>query len=101
MNEKGECLVSIKASDIFRIYHISRLNVFKLIASDDLKDRLLFSWIDQRLDDVKNWKGELEVKRSELEKEVDATETYLVRIEKRLQSLQENLHLAQTTLANR
>ncbi len=57
--------------------------------------------IDQRLDHVKNWKGELEVKRSELHKEVDATETYLVRIEKRLQSLQENLHIAQTTLANR
>jgi DNA-binding XRE family transcriptional regulator len=57
--------------------------------------------IDQRLDHVKNWKGELEVKRSELAKEVDATETYLVRIEKRLQSLQDNLHIAQTTLANR
>jgi chromosome segregation ATPase len=53
------------------------------------------------VDNVKNWKGELEVKRSELEKEIDATETYLVRIEKRLQSLQENLHIAQTTLANR
>ncbi len=53
------------------------------------------------MDNVKNWKGELEVKRSELEKEIDATETYLVRIEKRLQSLQENLHIAQTTLANR
>jgi chaperonin cofactor prefoldin len=53
------------------------------------------------LDHVKNWKGELEVKRSELEKEVDATEVYLTRIEKRLQSLQENLHIAQTTLANR
>jgi chaperonin cofactor prefoldin len=53
------------------------------------------------LDHVKNWKGELEVKRSELEKEVDATEVYLTRIEKRLQSLQDNLHIAQTTLANR
>jgi DNA-binding XRE family transcriptional regulator len=53
------------------------------------------------VDHVKNWKGELEVKRSELAKEVDATETYLVRIEKRLQSLQDNLHIAQTTLANR
>jgi chaperonin cofactor prefoldin len=53
------------------------------------------------LDSVKNWKGELEVKRNELEKEIDATETYVVRIEKRLQSLQENLHIAQTTLANR
>lgn len=58
-------------------------------------------YLDQRLDHVKNWKGELEVKRSEIEKEVDATETYLVRLEKRLQSLQENLHIAQTTLANR
>ena len=53
------------------------------------------------MDHVKNWKGELEVKRTELEKEVDATEVYLTRIEKRLQSLQENLHIAQTTLANR
>jgi len=70
------------------------------IASDDLKD-IFFFCIDQRLDNVKNWKGELEVKRSELEKEVDATELYLVRIEKRLQSLQDNLHIAQTTLANR
>ncbi|CAF0989856.1 unnamed protein product [Adineta ricciae] len=57
--------------------------------------------LDQRLDHVKNWKGELEVKRGELEKEIDATETYLVRVEKSLQSLQDNLHLAQTTLANR
>ena len=62
---------------------------------------LCISHLDQRLDHIKNWKGELEVKRSELEKEVDATETYLVRLEKRLQSLQENLHIAQTTLANR
>ena len=35
--------------------------------------------IDQRLDHVKNWKGELEVKRSELEKEIDATEVYHLR----------------------
>ncbi len=62
---------------------------------------MVFLFIDQRLDHVKNWKGELEVKRTELEKEVDATETYLVRIDKRLQSLQDNLHIAQTTLANR
>ncbi|CAF1347605.1 unnamed protein product, partial [Adineta steineri] len=55
----------------------------------------------QRLDHVKNWKGELEVKRTELAKEIDATETYLVRLEKSLQSLQDNLHIAQTTLANR
>ncbi len=53
------------------------------------------------MDHVKNWKGELEVKRGELEKEIDATEAYVVRIEKRLQSLQDNLHIAQTTLANR
>lgn len=53
------------------------------------------------MDHIKNWKGELEVKRSELEKEIDATEVYLNRIEKRLQSLQANLHIAQTTLANR
>ncbi|CAF1285728.1 unnamed protein product [Adineta steineri] len=56
---------------------------------------------EQRLDHVKNWKGELEVKRTELAKEIDATETYLVRLEKSLQSLQDNLHIAQTTLANR
>jgi peptidoglycan hydrolase CwlO-like protein len=57
--------------------------------------------LDQRLDHIKNWKGELEVKRTELEKEIDATSTYLVRLEKCLQSLQNNLHIAQTTLANR
>ncbi|CAF3728072.1 unnamed protein product [Adineta steineri] len=57
--------------------------------------------LEQRLDHVKNWKGELEVKRTELAKEIDATETYLVRLEKSLQSLQDNLHIAQTTLANR
>ena len=74
--------------------------------TDDLKVIYLylfayFAFIDQRLDHVKNWKGELEVKRGELVKEIDATETYLVRVEKSLQSLQDNLHLAQTTLANR
>jgi chaperonin cofactor prefoldin len=53
------------------------------------------------LNHVKNWKGELEVKRGELEKEIDATKVYITRIEKRLQSLQDNLHIAQTTLANR
>ena len=65
--------------------------------------RSIFSCIllDQRLDHIKNWKGELEVKRSEIEKEIDATEVYLVRLEKRLESLQANLHIAQTTLANR
>jgi chaperonin cofactor prefoldin len=63
--------------------------------------RFFLCLLDQRLDHVKNWKGELEVKRGELEKEIDATETYAVRIEKRLQSLQDNLHTAQTTLANR
>lgn len=57
--------------------------------------------LEQRSDHVKNWKGELEVKRSELENEIDATEVYVNRIEKRLQSLQDNLHIAQTTLANR
>jgi len=57
--------------------------------------------LEQRLDHVKNWKGELEVKRSELENEIDATEVYINRIEKRIQSLQDNLHIAQTTLANR
>ncbi len=72
---------------------------FFYIASDDLKDRL--NLLDQRLDNVKNWKAELEVKRGELEKEVDATEVYLLRIEKRLQSLQDNITIAQTTLANR
>ena len=60
-----------------------------------------FPFVDQRLDHVKNWKGELEVKRGELEREIDATETYFVRIEKGLQSLQDNLHITQTTLANR
>lgn len=63
--------------------------------------RLVVSSIDQRLDHIKNWKGELEVKRTELAKEIDATEVYLTRVEKRLQSLQDNLHIAQTTLANR
>ncbi len=61
----------------------------------------MFCLIDQRLDHVKNWKGELEVKRNELEKEINATEVYINRIEKRLQSLQDNLHIAQTILVNR
>ncbi|CAF2824714.1 unnamed protein product [Rotaria sp. Silwood2] len=66
-----------------------------------LAKRYFLYAINQRLDHIQNWKGELEVKRSELEKEIDSTETYLVRIEKRLQSLQDNLHITQTTLANR
>ncbi|CAF0835213.1 unnamed protein product [Didymodactylos carnosus] len=57
--------------------------------------------LDQRLDHIKNWKGELEVKRTDIVKEVDATEVYLVRLQKGLQSLQDNLHIAQTSLANR
>ncbi|CAF0720415.1 unnamed protein product [Adineta steineri] len=36
---------------------------------------------------------ELEVKRSELDKEIDAIEVYLVHLEKSLQSLQDNLHI--------
>ncbi|CAF4370041.1 unnamed protein product, partial [Rotaria sordida] len=43
---------------------------------------------------------ELEVKRSEIEKEINTTEIYLIHIEKYLQSLQNNLHITQTTLAN-
>ncbi|CAF0849894.1 unnamed protein product [Adineta steineri] len=42
--------------------------------------------LKQRLDHVKNWRGELD-------KEIDAIEVYLVHLEKSRQSLQDNLHI--------
>jgi len=57
--------------------------------------------IDQRLNDIKYWKEELEKKLDDIFYEIDNLEAYKVRVEKAIQSIQEPLHTAQTCLANR
>lgn len=57
--------------------------------------------IDQRLNDIKFWKEELEKKLDEIFYEIDNLEAFKVRVEKAIQSIQEPLHTAQTCLANR
>jgi len=57
--------------------------------------------IDQRLNDIKYWKGELESKLDGLYKEIDSLEVYKKRVEKAIDAVQEPLHIAQTCLANR
>ena len=57
--------------------------------------------IDQRLNDIKYWKEELEKKLDDIFYEIDNLEAYKVRVEKAIQSVQEPLHTAQTCLANR
>lgn len=57
--------------------------------------------IDQRLNDIKYWKEELEKKLDDIFYEVDNLEAYKVRLEKAIASIEEPLHTAQTCLANR
>ncbi|RNA34799.1 Tektin-1 [Brachionus plicatilis] len=57
--------------------------------------------IDQRLNDVKYWKNELESKLDGIFKEIDVLEAFKRRVEKAIEAVQEPLHIAQTCLANR
>lgn len=57
--------------------------------------------IDQRLNDIKYWKEELEKKLDDIFYETDNLEAYKVRLEKAIASIQEPLHTVQTCLANR
>ena len=56
---------------------------------------------DQRQNDIKYWKGELEKKLDDVYKEIDSLEVYKKRIEKAIDAVQEPLHIAHTSLANR
>ena len=53
------------------------------------------------MNDIKYWKGELEKKLDDVYKEIDSLEVYKKRIEKAIDAVQEPLHIAQTSLANR
>lgn len=57
--------------------------------------------LDQRLNDIKYWKGELEAKLDGVFHEIDALESFKKRVEKAIESIQEPLHIGQTCLANR
>lgn len=57
--------------------------------------------LDQRLNDIKYWKGELENKLDQVFHEIDALDSFRKRVEKAIESIQEPLHIAQTCLANR
>ena len=57
--------------------------------------------LDQRLNDIKYWKEELEGKLDGVFHEIEALEEYWKRVEKAIESIQEPLHIAQTCLANR
>jgi len=57
--------------------------------------------MDQRIVDIKYWKAELEQKLDGIYKEIDTLECYKTRVEKAIESVQEPLHIAETSLANR
>lgn len=57
--------------------------------------------LDQRVKDITYWKEELEKKLDQVFKEIDVLEAYKRRVEKAIDSIQEPLHIAQSSLANR
>lgn len=57
--------------------------------------------LEQRLDDIKYWKGELEQKLDNLKVELDALIAFRNRVAQALESTADPLHIAQQCLANR
>lgn len=57
--------------------------------------------LQQRLNDIKFWKDELDDKLGNITTEIDNLCTYEVRLEKALESCEEPLHIAQQCLLNR
>ncbi|KAK7475030.1 hypothetical protein BaRGS_00033711 [Batillaria attramentaria] len=57
--------------------------------------------LQQRLDDIRYWKKELDDKLAALVKEIDNLIAFRTRVEKALQSTEEPLHIARQCLANR
>ncbi|XP_046356026.2 tektin-1-like [Haliotis rufescens] len=56
---------------------------------------------EQRLDDIKYWKKELDDKLDSLATEVDSLQTFKTRVEKALEATEEPLHIARQCLINR
>lgn len=56
---------------------------------------------EQRLDDIRYWKKELDDKLDRLVTEIDSLIAYKTRVEKALQASEEPLHIAKQCLANR
>lgn len=56
---------------------------------------------EQRLEDIKFWKSELEIKLSEITDEIDILLEYKSRLEKALQACDEPLAISQACLLNR
>ena len=67
----------------------------------------MYSWLcinnflDQRIDDIKYWKKELDDKLNELSTEIDSLIAFKARVEKALEATAEPLHIARQCLANR
>ena len=59
------------------------------------------SVLEQRLDDIRYWKKELDEKLSAITSEIDSLLSFKSRLEKTLQSIEEPFHIAQQCLANR
>ena len=57
--------------------------------------------LEQRLDDIKHWKAELEQKLDDLKVELDALLAFKNRVAQALESTADPLHIAQQCLANR
>lgn len=57
--------------------------------------------LDQRLDDVKHWKDEIDKKLDELVKETDELDKNFIRLSKTFESTEEYLHISQQCLINR
>ena len=56
---------------------------------------------EQRLNDIRYWKKELDDKLEGIVKEIDNLEAFRKRVDKALQATDEPLHIARMCLANR
>lgn len=56
---------------------------------------------EQRLDDIKYWRGELEKKLDDMKVELDALLAFKNRVAKALEATADPLHIAQECLRNR
>lgn len=66
-----------------------------------MSTNLLYSTLEQRLDDIKYWKEELEKKLDDMKVELDALLAFKNRVAKALESTADPLHIVQQCLGNR
>ena len=65
------------------------------------QDLIFFFYSEQRLDDIRYWKDELDDKLAGITTEIDNLQAFKTRVEKALESTREPLHIARQCLVNR